>query len=285
MIIKIDYREKQLIPLCLFLSEKYNNITIIQENLPLADIIILDDNNKELVLIERKSLNDLSCSIKDGRYKEQSFRLNECEIYNHNIIYLIEGNLTTFKSKNKLSNSTLLSSMISMNLLKGFSIFRTLNINESAEYIILMADKLHREKQNNKNLFYNNQIINNNISNNKNINNTNNINNINNENIDNINVNCEENEIIENYTSVLKKSKKSHITTDNISEIMLSQIPSVSSNIANIIMKKYKSINLLIFELKQNPKCLESLMIKDKNNNERKISKTACSNIYKYLNI
>lgn len=277
MIIKIDYREKQLIPLCLSLSEKYNNITIIQENLPLADIIILDDNNIELVLIERKSLNDLSSSIKDGRYKEQSFRLNECEIYNHNIIYLIEGNLNSFKSKNKLNNSTLVSSMISINLLKGFSIFRTFNINESAEYIIFMADKLHREKQNNKNLFYNNQIINNtnNIDNTSNIDSTSNIN----------NVTCKENEIIENYTSVLKKSKKSHITTDNISEIMLSQIPSVSSNIANIIMKKYNSINLLIFELKQNPKCLESLMIKDKNNNERKISKTACSNIYKYLNI
>ena len=43
-------------------------------------------------LIERKSLNDLESSIKDGRYNEQSLRLDKYDLANHNIYYLIELN-------------------------------------------------------------------------------------------------------------------------------------------------------------------------------------------------
>ena len=60
------------------------------ERLPLGDIIIHDPaQQKDIVLFERKSLNDLAASIQDGRYKEQSFRLTQTtDFHNHNI-YLI----------------------------------------------------------------------------------------------------------------------------------------------------------------------------------------------------
>lgn len=46
------------------------------ERLPLGDIILHDPvSDKDIVLFERKTLNDLAASIQDGRYKEQSFRL------------------------------------------------------------------------------------------------------------------------------------------------------------------------------------------------------------------
>ena len=41
------------------------------------------------LIFERKSLADLISSIKDGRYIEQSFRLSECSLDNHNIYYII----------------------------------------------------------------------------------------------------------------------------------------------------------------------------------------------------
>ena len=44
----------------------------------------------------------------------------------------------------------------------------------------------------------------------------------------------------QSYTNVIKSSKKSNITKENINEIMLSQIPGVSSIIANAIMVQYK---------------------------------------------
>ena len=41
----------------------------------------------------KKTVNDLLSSIVDGRYKEQSLRLDNYNLHNHNIIYLIEGDM------------------------------------------------------------------------------------------------------------------------------------------------------------------------------------------------
>ena len=147
MNIKIDMREKDLyrvmIPLCNDLGLK---LKIKIELLPLGDIILSSDE-KELLIIERKTLKDLAASIKDGRYEEQSFRLNNNEISNHNIIYLIEGDLNCYNGRyTRIPKKTLYSAMFCLNYYKGFSLVRTLNIEETAEYILRMADKLSREK-------------------------------------------------------------------------------------------------------------------------------------------
>ena len=42
---------------------------------------------KNLLIIERKSLADLESSIKDGRYENQSYRLDGLPVINHNIYY------------------------------------------------------------------------------------------------------------------------------------------------------------------------------------------------------
>ena len=104
MLIKIDTREKDLYNLC---KLEYNDISF--ETLDLGDIIICDENNNEKLIIERKTLYDLASSIKDGRYAEQSYRLNNCELHNHNIVYLIEGNLSMYNPKRgRLEKSALL---------------------------------------------------------------------------------------------------------------------------------------------------------------------------------
>ena len=59
------------------------------------------------MIIERKTLNDLASSIKDGRYKEQGYRLSNCSLHNHNIFYLIEDNLSSYNSK--FNNNNMLS--------------------------------------------------------------------------------------------------------------------------------------------------------------------------------
>lgn len=56
--------------------------------------ICRDDTNPdvELVLpyiVERKRMDDLASSIKDGRFHEQKFRLTDCGL--HNKIYMIEN--------------------------------------------------------------------------------------------------------------------------------------------------------------------------------------------------
>lgn len=260
MKITIDYRENDLFELCKQHIEKNNikNIELIMENLPIGDIII-SSNEKELVIIERKSLNDLASSIKDGRYNEQSYRLNNSEFHNHNIVYLIEGDWNQYSRSyfNKSINQhTLMSSIISINYYKGFSVHRTQTISESALYIVYFADKLEREN-NKKHGFYSNATM----------------------------LPQSQTQSIESsetsYSQVVKKVKKYNITIDNIGEIILSQIPNVSSQGAISIMKKFKTIKNLINELENNDKCLDDIFIgTDK---PRKLSKPCKLSIYKYL--
>jgi ERCC4-type nuclease len=131
MQLNIDYREKALL----------QRIQVEPKNLTLGDISIEKDG-KELLIIERKTISDLASSICDGRYKEQSFRLSESPVLNHNILYLIEGSLNDACS---LSKKVLLSSLISIWYHKGFTIFRTESIDETAEFVTTLFEKLQKD--------------------------------------------------------------------------------------------------------------------------------------------
>jgi len=244
MKIKIDTRESKLFN---EINKKNipENCTVIKETMPLGDIIITNDDDLEILIIERKTLRDLAASIKDGRYTEQSFRLNNCNCHNHNIIYLIEGLLTSFKEERGIKKKTIRSAIFGLNFFKGFSVLNTPNINETAEFIIQMAEKLQKTS---KVGFY-----------------------------------IDTSHNVTKYSDVIKKTKKGNITTENIGEIMLSQIPKVSSATAQIIMGKYKKISTLIGAIKENTKCMDNLKLKTKKGKERKINKSAIQNIIQFL--
>ena len=84
------------------------------------------------------------------------------------------------------------------------------------------------------------------------------------------------------YTSVIKSTKKSNITKDNINEVMLMQIPGISSTISNQLMNEFKTIFNLVANLREDENCLNNFKIKNKNS-ERKISKTIILNIKEFL--
>ena len=211
----IDLREpKTLVDYIISLNEtSTTKITIIQKNLDIGDYIFYDEvSAKELLIIERKSLSDLEASIKDGRYSEQSFRLNETSLHNHNIIYLLEGAIIKYNPKFR---STLYSSLFSLNYYKGFSVINVLNQTETGDILLAFASKLLRE---NKPGFYCD------VSNNEN-NNT-------------------------NYISTLKTTKKSHITSENIFQLMLMQIPGISNVSALALATEFKNMENLLNALK-----------------------------------
>ena len=148
MIIKIDTRERELLKICTMLLEAvpaFKDLKIVVEPLPLGDIII---NNGQIdnIIVERKSLSDLASSIKDGRYDEQSYRLNGLPHHNHNIVYLIEGDLAKFNSfKERIDKQILYSAMFSINYYKGFSLMRSINMDETAFIICNMAYKIGKD--------------------------------------------------------------------------------------------------------------------------------------------
>ena len=259
MIIKIDCRENDLHMLCVNIVNfnKYSiPIKIHSENIPLGDIIICDDSGNEIVIIERKTLNDLAASICDGRYKEQSFRLNECNIHNHNIYYLIEGPIKSYKSHTRIDKRSIISSMISISHFKGFSIHKTNDIQESVEWIIQFAEKIG--KQQHLHPFY------------KSIETSS-------ETIENV-----EQSASTSYCQTMKRVKKNNITPENIGEIMLSQIPNVSASTAIVIMKEFKTILSLITSLQKDENCLDHLKI-DNGKEQRKINKNSILSIRKFL--
>jgi len=306
MIIKVDTREHDLLQQINILTANipiFKDIVIKSETLPLGDIIICDDKEEKLV-IERKSVTDLLASIKDGRYEEQSYRLNGLNHHNHNIIYLIEGDVNRvnrFKTDNRVEKLTLYSAMFSLNYYKGFSVFRSFSLEETATIICNMAYKLKKDPT--KKAFFTNtnalrttpeatkvtnepmivvetQTMNEDKSTNE-------------AKEDHATTKEDQETTIEeaikedqsdkDYVSVIKKVKKENITPENIGEIMLCQIPGISSVTALAIMAKFKTLQNLIKELENNNDCLKDITSTNAKGQTRRINKTSIANIVKFL--
>jgi len=256
MKIIIDNRENALIPLIeqQLNKEQLTNITYETQVLDIGDIHIHDNDNT--LIFERKTVADLAASISDGRYNEQSFRLNSLPIHNHNIYYIIEGSIKSYNSKySHIKPNTLYSSLFTLSYYKGFSVYKTDDIYETSQLIVRIADKLFRENKNAKKLPYYKDSETTQLSENSN----------------------------NDYVETLKVSKKSFINKNNIAKIMLMQIPNVSINSANIITNKYKTIIDLICALQDNINCLNDLTYNTCTGKSRKISKTCIKNIQLFL--
>ena len=180
------------------------NHEIISERLPIGDIILYDPTQeKDIVLFERKTLNDLAASIRDGRYKEQSFRLIESAaatgFNTHHIVYIIEGDLSRYDERHtQITKTALQSAMVSLLYYKGFSVIRTMNVGETADFVLHFADKVAKEGP------------------------------------------LSITETAAAYSEVsTKKEKRDYITRENIGEIMLAQVPGVSAKMASAILSKY----------------------------------------------
>jgi len=236
-------------------------VTIERDTLPLGDIIIKTDEDKNVLLIERKTYSDLLSSIKDGRYEEQSHRLIHSSGYPlHSIIYLFEGLISQVKTS--LESKIIYSAITSLHFFKGFSVYKTATVDETANWLIYTANKIDRDFGKGKIPYYLQDSFN------KDINVTNTLNKGDSE--------------IPNYCSVVKKVKKENITPKNIGEIILCQIPGISSVTAISIMKNYSSFNNFINSLQNDPHSIDTITVTN-NGKIRKISKTSLDNIRSYL--
>lgn len=315
MKIKIDYREKDFIKQTgqqIAFFPAFKNITFETENLALGDILICSDQDETLLIIERKTIPDLLSSLKDGRYEEQSYRLSGCDVVNHNIIYLIEGDANVKKHFMRTDKLTYYSTLLSLNIYKGFSVIKTQNLSESVSYICNCALKMQKNTLLMKTPYFSNKNKNNNNNKDKdkdtqsaiNLNNCNDTVEIydNDINIFEVSTGVDDNGSNNNkgdkdYISVVKKIKKDNITPNNIDEIMLCQIPSISSTIAQAFINKFGSIRNIISEyniyladageMPSREEVIKHLFsdikyINSKGDN-RRVSKTSMINIDKFI--
>jgi ERCC4-type nuclease len=275
MKIIIDNREHQLYDTCysiLLGKPNASSINLSKEVLPLGDILLRTDEDKDILLIERKTFSDLFSSIKDGRYEEQSYRLlHSSGLMPHSIIYLLEGVLSQLHSP--IEKKILYSTITSLNYFKGFSVQRSSCVRETAEWLIQMGEKIEKNFQKNKLPYYLTDTF---LMHFRNTNVDTSYNTI-------VTPNVEGQQTTSaDYCTVVKKVKKENINSDNFGQILLCQIPSISSTTALAIMKEYSSFPEFLKELYSNPNCLDNIVY-ETNGKTRKISKNSVANIKKFL--
>ena len=256
----IDEREASLYELCTNHENLNKEIIVLEKRvLQLGDILFTsDDETTTFLCIERKTLLDLLASIKDGRYSEQSYRLSNCFPNPHNVVYLLEGMLSTVKDR-----KLVISCIASLNYFKGFSVHRTVSLAETAMYILCMADKIARDfKKGGKASLTASAPIPDGLSpplNTPGLNNP----------------SVEKPLESTDYCDVVKVSKKANITKENIGQMFLMQIPGISSAISIEIMKPFASFIEFVDHIRSDPGYLSQIKV-----NGRKIG----SNVIKGIN-
>jgi ERCC4-type nuclease len=258
----IDNREHDLIPICQNMIAADTNYTTVEvDNLPIGDILVKTDEGKDVMIVERKSLQDLLASIKDGRYEEQSHRLKHASGFpSHNVLYIIEGMYSSLRTP--LEKKIVISTIASLNYFKGFSVIRTSSIYETAETMIHMANKIDRNFMKGVLPSYLQPD---------------------NAPRENMLETGGSNEPIEqSYSGFVKKVKKDNITPDNMGEIMLCQIPGISTLYAQAILKSFGSFANLIEKVKDGSANFDNITYEQKGKN-RKIPKTCGEEIRRLI--
>lgn len=256
MKIIIDERETALYNYIVPLLEEVANPALHLEKrvLELGDVLFTSDADETLSVIERKSFSDLLASIKDGRYTEQSYRLLGTYPVAHNIIYMLEGVFSSSKDRQKI-----ISTIASLNMFKGFSVIRTTSLQETAQHVVYMADKVERDLKKGKTLF------NASIS------------------ISAANAGSANDSIAAApYCSVIKSAKKANITRENIGEIILCQIPGISSTTAVALMQPFATFAEFLDKVRAEPDYLKSVVIEN-NGKKRKLGSNIIEGIQTLL--
>jgi len=251
-------------------------IQVTKKVLVLGDILIEHPDGRPALLVERKTLADLLSSIRDSRYDEQSYRLVHASGFHpHNIVYVIEGVMGQLSQQK--DRDLVYSASFSLNHYKGFSVFRTATVLETAQWLWAVTTKIHRNTQQNKAPRYAgpgpaaSEATGDAVT-------------------------GEEEEPVTDdaiatptptltpppYCSVVKKVKKDNVTPDNWGEIVLCQIPSVSAVSATAILQRYRTLAQLMAALQADPHCLDGITTVSAGKS-RKLSSAVVANVRKFL--
>lgn len=133
--IYIDYRERSLVEECKTILSEYPTVKIETTNLKIGDMMI------DKVIIERKTWSDLEASIKDKRYTEQSFRLQEAMKEGFRVYYWLEGDYSNYQGT--IPKENLRKAMFGL-MEKGFYVIQTKDCKDSARVLMEFVEKLDK---------------------------------------------------------------------------------------------------------------------------------------------
>lgn len=116
-------------------------LAVESRSLTIGDILwiwVQDKGVEEFVagwVVERKTIADLSTSIKDGRFEEQKTRLMKAPGI-EKVIYIIEGSYEETVSGSLLSKEAICTAIRHIELLPGFSVIETANAEETCQVLV-----------------------------------------------------------------------------------------------------------------------------------------------------
>jgi crossover junction endonuclease MUS81 len=247
--ILIDSRENAI-------KEKYDTIKLPLvefKQLDLGDIQLYNDD-KLLLIIERKTISDLYQSIKDGRYHEQKKRLTS-NIARCNILYIIEG---TIEKTKYIDIHSIYGAIQHMIYRDKINVYRTLNLLETLEWIYELYDRIVKNPEQ-WDIYMN----------------------------ENSNIIIPNDKILDPI--IYSKGKKSDNITSSIAyKNMLNQVPGCSSQTSEAISIIYPNMMYLcnaynnLEDICLREKLLLNIKIKNKDK-ERKVGPVMSKKIYNYM--
>ncbi len=233
---------------------------------------------KDILLFERKTFADLLASIKDGRYDEQSHRiLHTSGLLPHHVVYVLEGSLATLR--NPADKRVIQSAMTSLMYFKGFSVIRTANTQETADVVWAMCTKLQKEFSKGRPVVASYGLCGGGVEAPRQV--------------DEPGVadaatataaTQEPVPAVVPYSTFVKKAKQENITPENIGEIILCQIPGISSTSAGELMRQYGgSLYGLLEDINERPEKLHEIHLTSAGGKRRKLGSNIVHNLQKYL--
>tara|TARA_B100001094_G_scaffold103892_1_gene100224 strand:- start:937 stop:1629 length:693 start_codon:yes stop_codon:yes gene_type:complete len=132
MDILIDYREQAI-------KTILDDNLVTYMNLQIGDIQIIQDNPEKtpIIVLERKTIQDLQHSLKDGRFSEQKKRMNASNFIHKG--FIIEGKVSKFEPQ---FESILKQIIIRIQLKDKMVIFLTGDIHDTTNLILEIKRKL-----------------------------------------------------------------------------------------------------------------------------------------------
>jgi ERCC4-type nuclease len=241
----IDNREKALKDHFTINSSPFN---ITYENLTYGDINIYV-NDVLISIIERKTLSDLTASIKDGRYKKQKQNV----LANHDkhlLLYLIEGYFDYDEPQqevllNGISKKILLSAMINTLIRDNIKMITTKSTEDTIHFLSGVFARINADPDK-----YTKES---------------------------------------SSTSVVQKMDKSiKITKNKCFYNQLCQVPGISAKTAETISKRYTSLYSFVTtlsnkNLQEKQKLLKDIKLDSDKGKSRSISATVINNIIYYF--
>jgi ERCC4-type nuclease len=130
--ISIDFRERSLFEECQKILPEHPSVQVESASLHIGDMRI------GKTIIERKTWADLEASLKDTRYTEQSFRLQEAAKEGYRIYYWLEGDFERYHGS--IPKENIRKAMFSL-MEKGFFVLQTRDCKDTAKYLMEFAEK------------------------------------------------------------------------------------------------------------------------------------------------